>query len=138
MMDVAERNDRTLRRIMATLMALAVIAERVAGRSFPVRWLVLLILHRAEAVARAHVEEATGMDWSLFDQPSGIGGGPVDAACLAQRFRMLAAALCLLLPPTCRFGRRSAGLDGAPRRPAPRGRLLPMPAGPGGWLFDTS
>ena len=46
-----------LRRTAAILLALAVIAERAANRSRPVRWLVLWILQRAEAVASAYVAE---------------------------------------------------------------------------------
>ena len=40
-MDGALRNDRALPKIAALLVALALIAERAAGRSFPVRFIVL-------------------------------------------------------------------------------------------------
>ena len=41
----------TCRRIIATLLAMAVLCEHAAARSLPVRLLVLWILHRAEAAA---------------------------------------------------------------------------------------
>ena len=46
-----------LRRIAAILLALAGLAERVADRSRPVRWLVLWVLQRAETAASAFVAE---------------------------------------------------------------------------------
>ena len=108
-MEGAFRDRRTLRAIAATLLALALLAERAAGRSFPVRFLVLSLLWRAEAVARAFVAEATGTfvagatgaDWPCPDLPSfaeplGLRGRPVDAAILALRLRMLAAVLGML------------------------------------------
>ena len=55
---LAIRDDRTLGRIVATLVALAVLAERAAGRSYPVRCLVLFILRQAESVAGSFVAEA--------------------------------------------------------------------------------
>ena len=128
----AERNDRTLRRIAATLVALAALAERAAYRSFPVRWLVLCLLRHAEAVARDHVAETTGSDWfdlacafgiddagagfdadqgAGFDTDHGIvigsGNGPADAMALAWRLRMLAAVLGAFLPPASGFDRES-------------------------------
>ncbi len=138
-MDGAERNDRTLRRIMAMLVAFAVLAERTAGRSFPVRWLVLQILRRAESVALAYVAEVTGMDGSFFDRPSCAESSPADATCVALRFRLLAAMLALLLPPALCFGRRQNRIDGAPRSPSPRGpSLRPMAGGHARWFCDTS
>src|SRR5688572_3707326 len=136
-MDAAGRDDRTLIRIAATLVALAALAERAGSCSLPVRWLVLCILRRAEAVAHAFVVEATQTNWPCFDEPLEIQSRPVDAAWLAWRFRVLAAALGALLRLACRPGRWNAGMDRAPRRLAPR-RVLMMC---GGWTrrpYDTS
>ena len=128
-------DDRTLRRIIATLVALAVLAERAAYRSLPVRWLVLCLLRHAEAVARDHVAETTGWDWfdlacafgigdardadagfdadqgAGFDTEHGIvigsGNGAADALALAWRLRMLAAVLGAFLPPASGFDQGS-------------------------------
>ena len=112
------QDRRTLRRIAALLLALAMLAERAAGRSFPVRFLVLSILCRAEAVARGFVAEATQSDWPWLEEPPGMRASPADAAVLALRLRMLAAVLGVLSGAPG----RSAG--GAPRRPAPDPVLL--------------
>ena len=124
-MDDAERNDRTLRRIAAMLVALAALAERAAYRSLPVRWLVLCLLRHAESVTREHIAETTGWGWSELEYAFGIdapdagfdagqgagrdladagiltgsGNGPADALALAWRLRMLAAVLGALLSP---------------------------------------
>ena len=117
------RDRRTLSRIAALLLALALLAERAAGRSFPVRFLVLSLLWRAEAVARAFVADATGADCPdlpCFDEPLAMRGGPADAAVLALRLRMLAAVLGVLSGADGRCADRSAGrvlhFGGAPGR----------------------
>ncbi len=112
-MHAAVLDDRGLRRIIAMLVSFAAIAERAAGRSFPVRWLVLLILRRAEAVALQFVVEATQADWPLSDDDPQIGCRPEDAAWLGLRFRMLAAVLGALLD-LCRLHHPPPH---APRRP---------------------
>ena len=91
----------TLRGIALTLLALALLAERTAGRSFPVRFLVLAILSRAEAIARAFVAreieadcpDLAWPDWPRLDEPLPMRGGAADAEILALRLRMLAAVL---------------------------------------------
>ena len=105
---LAIRDDRTLRRIVTTLVALAVLAERAAGRSYPVRCLVLFILRQAESVAGSFVAEAmqTFRPAGLVRIPP-IPNGPDDATGLAMRFRALAAALGALL----QLARRFAGLN---------------------------
>ena len=98
-MEGAFKDRRTLRAIAATLLALALLAERAAGRSLPVRLLVLSILSRAEAVARAFVAgaiEADRPDLPCFAEPLAMRGGAVDAEILALRLRMLAAVLGML------------------------------------------
>ena len=90
-MDLSLPDDRTLSRLAATLVALAVLAERAACRSFPVRWLALTILRHGEAVVLAFVVEATRTDWPLFEDRAGTGASRRDAAFLALRLRALAA-----------------------------------------------
>ena len=85
--------DQTQRRIVALLVSFAVLAERAAGRSFPVRWFVLVLLRHAEAVARDFVAETTGTTLPCPEAPLGAGTRPADAALLAGRLRMLAALL---------------------------------------------
>jgi hypothetical protein len=136
-MEVSLRDELTLRRIAATLVALAALAERAGGRCFPVRWLVLSILRSVEPVARALVVEATQSEWACFEEPLETGGSPLHAACLALRLRALAAALGSLLRSGCRFDCWNIDIDGAPRRFA--SRPDPFFAMPGGWgPVDTS
>ena len=96
-----------LRRVIALLVAFAVLAERVADRSALVRCFVLWILRRAEVAAGEFFLEQAGMS----PAPGGIavaGYGPAYAFHLAARFRALAAALCALLPVGYPIGRRPA------------------------------
>jgi hypothetical protein len=97
---VGALQDRgTFRGIALTLFALALVAERAAGCSFPVRFLVLAILGRAEAIARAFVAgviDADVPDLPCGAEPPGLRGGAADAEILALRLRMLAAILGML------------------------------------------
>ena len=100
-------HDRgTFRGIARTLLALAMLAERTAARSFPVRFLVLAILFRAEAIARRFVAREAAMliaeaieagctvpDLACLDEPGGLHYGAADAALLSLRLRVLAAVL---------------------------------------------
>ncbi len=102
----------TFKGIALTLLALALLAERAAGRSFPVRVLVLLILYRAEAIARTFVAraiESDGPDWPYPDEPSAMHYGAADAGLLALRLRMLAAVLGALADATDVSDDHSAG-----------------------------
>ena len=111
------RDRGRLRGIALTLLALALLAERAAGRSFPVRFLVLIILYRAEAVARAFVARAILADcpdwpcpdWPYPDEPPAMRYGAADAERLALRLRMLAAVLGALAGADSGPGERSAG-----------------------------
>ena len=125
---LAIRDNRTLRRIVTTLVALAVLAERAAGRSYPVRCLVLFILRQAESVAGSFVAEAvqTFRPAGLVRIPA-IPNSPADAIGLAMRFRALAAALGALILLARRFARWNARR--AAVRFAPHSGRLPVISG---------
>ena len=79
-----------LGRIVALLRALAGLAELAAGRSPIVRCLVLMVLRRADAIARDFVAgDATPMAVPVL--PAGFS--PTDALRLAQNLRALAREL---------------------------------------------
>lgn len=123
----AFRSDRTLRRIVLLLVALAGLAERAAAASWPVRCLVLWLLRRAETAAGDYLFEATGLGSPAI---AAVGNGPADALCLAGRFHALAAALGTL-PPLARSARGPAW------RRASAGRAVPGFARfHGGWRPD--
>jgi len=126
-MEFARRDIQTLKRIVAMLMALAVLAEHAGSRSFPVRWLVLAILTQAEAVAQAFVVEATRTQWPDFEVET--QSRPVDATVLAMRFRLLAVALGALLDLACLFDDWNARLHAALRRIAPCPGARPVTSG---------
>ena len=105
-MEGALHDRGTFRGIARTLLALALLAERTAARSFPVRFLVLAILYRAEAIARRFIarEAATLIaealdagctvpDLACLDEPGGLHYGAADASLLSLRLRVLAAVL---------------------------------------------
>jgi hypothetical protein len=108
--DAAMRDIQALRRIAATLVALAALAELAAGRSFAVRWLVLAILRPAEAVAAQFVAELTHAVRPACRENPACRNGPGDAMLLAWRFRTLAAALAALLGLAALPERQNAGL----------------------------
>lgn len=128
-------DERAIRRIMALLVALAVLAERVAARSLPVRCLVLCVLRRAEVAAAAFVFEATGTP--LAGMPAlTIPNDPADAIRLAARFHALAAALGALLAVVGRFN------DQAARPGCASGHISQSPGGPSvtldGWTREPN
>ena len=136
-MDVhaARGGERMTRRIIALLVSLAVLAERAAERSLPVRWLVLWILRRAETVVEDFVFDETGAPPPAMDGFAPIGNGPDDALRLAARFNALAAALAALLPLACWPNRRRA------RRSMAFGHFAPGSDRPVVWAqepYDTS
>lgn len=112
-MDSDGRNGGMLLKIAALLVSLSLVAERAAGRSLPVRFLVLVLLRRAEAVATSFVAAtaeaagATADDFLWLDDSPENGSSPLDAAWLAVRFRLLAALLDL-----CRAAGRSDDTTG--------------------------
>jgi hypothetical protein len=128
--------DRTLRRIIALLVALAALAERAAARSYPVRCLVLWILGRAEAVAGQLVFEATGTPPPAGEAVWRIRNGRAVAIRLAARFKALAAALGAWLAAACRFDCRPSWRGRTSGTMAPRpGQVLGAPTRK---LYDTS
>ena len=110
-MEGALQDRGSLQGIARTLLALALLAERTAARSFPVRFLVLAVLFRAEAIARrfaartaaALIAEAIDAgypdlpfpDLACLDEPAGLHYGAADAGLLSLRLRILAAVLSL-------------------------------------------
>ena len=123
-MEGAEQDRGTLQGIARTLLALALLAERSAARSFPVRFLVLAILFRAEAIARRFVARTSATliaeaidagcpeiafpDLACLDEPDGLHYGAADAVLLALRLRILAAVLGMFSDAEDVFDDRSA------------------------------
>jgi hypothetical protein len=97
-MDGEALDERTLRRFIALLVSLAGLANRAAGRSFPIRWFVLALLRHAENAALGYVVESAPWAWPYLETEPEPGGTPMDAVLLGQRLRMLAAVLGALLP----------------------------------------
>lgn len=126
----AFRSERTLRRIVLLLVALAGLAERAAGAPWPVRCFVLWLLRRAEAAAVECLFAATGMRLPAMAAIAAVGSGPADALCLAARLNALAAALGALLP-------RARSARGPASRRASVGRAaLGSALFHGGWRPD--
>jgi hypothetical protein len=138
----APGQDRMLRQVISLLVLLAGIAERAAERAFPVRILVLVLLRRAEFVARGYAARALLVDVVCYEDDGDVPGAPPGAHALALRFRALAAALRTLLAPDGIPGMGN-GCAAAPVRGMARigsvaghGRVTPACAMP--WPFDTS
>lgn len=100
-MHLAEQDIQGLRRIVAVLLALAGLAERAGARCFPVRILALAIVARAEWPVRAFLADTVGADWPFDDAPLTVRGCFGEAAVIALRLRMLAAAVAALLQAEC-------------------------------------
>ena len=113
------REDRTQRRIVALLVSFAVLAERAAGRSFPVRWFVLVLLRHAQTVALAYVAEVMQASIIEVEEQPEAGFTPADAMLLCLRFRALVAVLGALLGPEARPDEDAARIVRAARRSAP-------------------
>ena len=139
-MERAVQDRGTLQGIARTLLALALLAERSAERSFPVRFLVLAILFRAEAFAHRFVARTSATliaealdagcpdfpfpDLACLDEPAGLHYGAADAVLLALRLRILAAVLGMFSDAEDILGDQSAVFSdeqstGWPAVPAP-------------------
>lgn len=132
---------RTLERMVSMLVALAVLAERAADRSFPVRWLVLSLLRRADQVACAFVAHAVPFDDAFVADAGGIGNEPADAILLGARLRALAAWLAALLAAHLPFRGHVRAVEGGPGRSAALPGwfvLVSAHAGRTGVPYDTS
>ena len=125
----ADMDERTLRRIIATLVSLALLAERAAGRSHRVRRLVLWMLRRTEFAVGDYVFAVTGTPPSAFTGIAADENGPEEAFRLAASFRMLAAILGALLHLALRRGFPAGPF--APSSTRPLERRTPEP-------YDTS
>jgi len=98
--------EKMLRRIAAILLSLATLADWVADRSRPVRWLVLWILQRAEAVASVYVADIDPL--AIEYTPLELADGHNEAIRLAATFRMFAATLFTLADQAQRLAIREA------------------------------
>ena len=107
-----------IRRIAAILLSLATLAEWVADRSRPVRWLLLQILQRAEVVASAYVAEIDPL--AIEHTPLELADGHDEAVRLAATFRMFAALLFTLADHAQRLAIREPSQR--PSRGCPPGR----------------
>ena len=105
-----ENNGQALMRIVALLSGFAMLAERVAGQSAPVRLLVILILRSAESVAREFVTGRTDIGHSTYP-PGRVSDDTAEATRLARSFRALASALELLCSIFVYAARRPADGD---------------------------
>jgi hypothetical protein len=89
-----ETGMEALNSIIALLLGLAVLAERAAGRSLPVRWLVLWRIWQAEAVVRDFVANSASGAAGSYSSPvlatARYGADPADAMHLAASLRSLA------------------------------------------------
>lgn len=95
-------SERGLRQLAALLVALAALAERAAGRCLPLRWLLLVLLRRAENVATTLLARTSGWERSDIESEldaASAGDGPTDAMALARRLRLLSELFVCLLPP---------------------------------------
>ena len=91
-------DEPTVRRIILTLVALAVVAERAALRSDTVCREVVWLLWQAESAVGYFVFEATGTPPpSAYADQAEDGDGPLEALRLAACFKALAAILGALL-----------------------------------------
>lgn len=111
-----------LKRLAALLLALAGLAQRAAGRSRAVCWLVLWLLRPSEIVARDLVEGLTpGAAWPPAPEPLRPRDAAAEAHRLAENLRALAtilAALASYAVAACPPENRPAPLAALPFRPA--------------------
>jgi hypothetical protein len=117
-----EGTQRQLLRLAGLLLALAGLAERVAGCSAPVRHLVLWLLRRGAAVARDHVLALTGRVACEPVSAMPPVAGADEALRLATTFRALAALLAAFAEAAA-LASMSATRPAMEARPASAGAL---------------
>ncbi|MCV0405756.1 MAG: hypothetical protein K5872_05955 [Rhizobiaceae bacterium] len=125
-----EHNRVVLERILAFLVALAALADRVAGLPTPIRLPVLAILGRGEAAARALV---TGLAHELGVPACPVAALPAadEAGRLAARLRVLALMLGTILAwVSCLARSLSDVADGWAGSPVSQPALATLQASP--------
>ena len=137
------RDHEALRRLAVVLLTLAASAESVAGRSWPLRGLVLWMLSRAEARVRnlaSTIGASTALATFPVASPASVLGGSGEAVRLAHAFRTFAAvffALSRQAPQWLRMARRhdTVCVLGNSRNPSGPGRVAGTRQP---WRTDTS
>ncbi|MFH1794896.1 MAG: hypothetical protein ABIK36_16965 [Pseudomonadota bacterium] len=103
------REQKVLVSIVSTLLALADLAERAAGRSPWVRWCVLWAAWQADLIARDYVAGSTwneaGRHWSPVLPMVRYGTHPADALDIAASLRALAQMVRTLAAKLGRLSR---------------------------------
>ena len=124
-MRLDDEDEYWLWSIAGRLVGLGALAERAAGRSFPVRWFVLCVLRWALTVGLDFVVQETSASWSRHKTPFDFRCRRVDALRLAMVLRALGAALYAFLRRTARFRALNGAVPSASRlaRQCPRGEL---------------
>lgn len=104
--------------IVATLLALAVLAEQTALSSWPVRWRALWYICQADLVVREFVAgsqwNTAGRLWSPVLPAVRYGTDPADAFALAASLRALALVV-MNMAAQCRLSLSSEARDHADR-----------------------
>ena len=133
---------KILRRIVATLLALADLSERAAARSYPVCAGALYFLRPAEAIIGDYIAELVRDPRRLLNcghvESEPIGDSAVDAICLAQSFRALAAVLAAFLDRVDAFAQEEDSPAGSSRSQPLAAFPFAMPAGLAAARLDTS
>jgi hypothetical protein len=131
-----------LRRIVAALLALADLSERAAARSYPVCSSALYFLRPAEAFIGDYIAELIRDPRRFLNRTQAannpIGDSAIDAICLAQSFRALAAVLAAFLDRIGAFVEAAESPAGCSRLQTLAAILFTMPAGLAAARLDTS
>lgn len=113
-----DENQKALRRVVAVLLSLAGLADRAAGRSGAVCFLVVWLLRPGEVVARDYLDGlapgAAGLAAPLRPGAPESCYGAAEALRLAASFRALAAALAACADDGPDAGEAAPGPAAAP------------------------
>lgn len=110
---VEDEDEYWLWSIADRLVGLGALAERAAGRSFPVRWFVLCVLRWALTYGLDFVVEVTSASWSRHKTPFDLRCRRADALRLAMVLRALGAALFTFVRRAARFRALSRAVPSA-------------------------